>query len=106
MNVDEMVHGTQDAMNVGRIFGEPIEKDGVTIIPVAKMMGGAGGGGGADAAGGGGFGLRARPAGVYVIKEGSVRWEPALDVNRIALGAQLVAVFFFLFLRAAVKRRK
>ncbi|HZL02416.1 MAG TPA: hypothetical protein VFC48_04760, partial [Cellulomonas sp.] len=28
------------------MFGEPFERGGVTIIPVAKVMGGSGGGGG------------------------------------------------------------
>jgi uncharacterized spore protein YtfJ len=106
MNVDEMIHGTQDAMNVKRIYGEPIERDGLTLIPAAKMSGGGGGGGDAENNGGGGFGLRARPVGAYVIKDGEVRWEPALDLNRIILGAQVVAIFFFLVLRAAFKRRK
>ncbi|MDP9269798.1 MAG: sporulation protein [Chloroflexota bacterium] len=106
MNVDEMVHGTQDAINVRRVFGDPIEKDGITIIPAAKVMGGGGGGADAEQNGGGGFGIRARPAGVYVIREGNVTWQPAIDVNRIVLGAQVVAIVFFLFLRAIFKRRK
>jgi uncharacterized spore protein YtfJ len=106
MNVDEMVHSTQDALNVKRVFGDPIEKEGITIIPTAKVMGGGGGGGDAENNAGGGFGIRSRPAGVYVIKDGDVRWEPALDLNRIILGAQVVAIFFLLVLRAALKRRK
>jgi len=106
MNVDEMIRGTQDSINVKRVYGEPIEKDGLTIIPAAKVMGGGGGGGDAENNAGGGFGVRARPAGAYVIKDGKVSWEPALDLNRIILGGQIVAIFFLLVLRAALKRRK
>jgi uncharacterized spore protein YtfJ len=106
MNVDEMIRGTQDAMTVKRIYGEPIERDGLTIIPAAKVTGGGGGGGDAENNAGGGFGVRARPAGAYVIKDGKVSWEPALDLNRIILGGQIVAIFFLLVLRAAFKRRK
>ena len=106
MNVDEMIRGTQDSMSVKRIYGEPIERDGLTIIPAAKVTGGGGGGGDAENNAGGGFGVRARPVGVYVIKDGDVRWEPALDLNRIILGGQIVAIFFLLVLRAALKRRK
>jgi uncharacterized spore protein YtfJ len=106
MNVDEMIRGTQDAMSAKRIYGEPIERDGLTIIPAAKVSGGGGGGGDAEHNGGGGFGVRARPVGAYVIKDGEVRWEPALDLNRIILGGQIVAIFFLLVLRAALKRRK
>ena len=32
---------------------------------------------------GSGFGLEARPVGAYVIEDGNVRWEPAIDVSRI-----------------------
>ena len=106
MNVDEMIRGTQDAMTVKRVYGDPIEKDGLTVIPAAKVTGGGGGGGDAENNAGGGFGLRARPGGAYVIKDGKVSWEPALDLNRVILGAQVVAIFFFLVLRAAFKRRK
>jgi len=106
MDVDEMIRGTQDSINVKFVYGEPIEKDGLTIIPAAKVMGGGGGGGDAESNAGGGFGVRARPAGAYVIKDGEVSWEPALDLNRIILGGQIVAIFFLLVLRAALKRRK
>ena len=50
-----------DAITVKRVFGEPYEKDGLTIIPAAMIGGGGGGGGGHDAQNqegeGGGFGL-------------------------------------------------
>jgi uncharacterized spore protein YtfJ len=86
-NIDEMLEGARDAMSVKRVFGDPIESEGVTIVPVAKVAGGGGGGGDAANNGGGGFGLAARPAGVYVIKDGEVTWKPAIDVSRILLAA-------------------
>lgn len=82
-----------------------MEKDGITVIPVAKIQGG-GGGGGDDKAGGAGFGLNTRPAGVFVIKEGKVSWQPALDLNRVILGGQLVGVVALLTIRAFARRRK
>ena len=57
-----------DAINVKRVFGDPIETEGVTVIPAAKVGGGGGGGGDNENNGGGGFGLGARPVGAYVIK--------------------------------------
>ena len=36
-----------------------------------------------------GFGVSGRPVGAYVIKDGKVSWEPALDLNRIILGGQI-----------------
>jgi uncharacterized spore protein YtfJ len=86
MNVHELVTTTRDALDARTVFGEPIERDGVTVIPAAVLRGGVGGGGGQDEQGqrgeGGGFGLTARPAGAYVIKGGVVRWQPAFDLNR------------------------
>ena len=105
MNVDEMLTGARDAVTVKRVYGDPIEKNGVTLIPAAKVSGGAGGGGDAENNAGGGFGISAKPAGAYVIKGGAVEWQPALDINRIVLGGQIVAIFFFLFLRTLVKSR-
>lgn len=45
VNMDEMLAGARDAMTVKRVYGDPIEKDGITIIPAAKIRGGGGGGG-------------------------------------------------------------
>ena len=54
--------------------------------------------------GSGGGGFNAKPAGVYVVKDGRVTWQPALDVNRIVMGGQLVAIVVALTLRAIFKR--
>jgi uncharacterized spore protein YtfJ len=105
MNVDEMVHGTHEAMNVRRVYGDPIEKDGLTLIPVASVTGGGGGGGDKDQNGGGGFGLSAKPSGAYVIKGGEVSFQPTVDVNRAILGGQIIAIFLILALRAILKRK-
>ncbi len=32
-----------DTLTAKRVFGEPYEKNGMTVVPVAKVMGGAGG---------------------------------------------------------------
>lgn len=101
MDVPTILAQARDAMSVQRVFGEPIERDGVTIIPVAVIRGGGGGGEGTgpsrDSAqlttgGGVGFGLIASPLGVYVIKGGTVRWRPAVDVNRLLVAAPVVAL--------------
>ena len=93
MNVDELLSGARDSMSVRKVFGEPIEEDGLTVIPVAKVAGGGGGGGDTEGNGGGGFGLAAKPAGVYVIKDGEVSWKPSVDPDRIMLGWQMVTMF-------------
>ena len=122
MDVHEVLNQARDAMTVKRVFGDPYEKDGVTVIPVANVMGGAGAGGGQGAgarpAGGGeetvaeatadsgygmGYGLRATPAGVYVIKGGDVEWKPALDMNRLTLQRAGVAIVALFVLRSIIR---
>lgn len=45
--------------------------------------------GGGDAEGSG-FATRIKPLGVYVVDGTGVRWRPAVDVNRVVLGGQVV----------------
>jgi uncharacterized spore protein YtfJ len=111
MNPDEVLGAARDALTVRRVFGDPIERDGAIVIPVARVRGGGGGGGGRGEAEqhgatgwGGGFGLDARPVGVYVIREGQVSWQPAIDVTRIALQGQIVAIAALLVIRTLVRR--
>ncbi len=72
-------------------------------------MGGVGGGSGdqpdGTTGGGGGFGVPARPVGAYVIRGEQVDWEPALDLNRVILGGQVVAVLALLVLRSIRRSR-
>src|ERR671919_1606398 len=110
MEVNDVISQARDAMSVKRVFGEPYEKNGVTVIPAARVQGGAGGGGGEGPEGqgkgsGSGFGLAARPVGAYLIRGDEVTWRPAVDLNRIVLGAQVVAIVALLTLRAIVKAR-
>ena len=109
----ETVRDAIEHAAAGKVFGAPVEHDGITVLPVAKVSGGGGGGGGTgpaeggrDASGaGGGLGLSAKPLGVFVIKDGAVAWQPALDVNKVIIGAQIVAVAALLVVRAIVKSR-
>lgn len=106
MNVDEMLTGVRDAMRAQTVFSDAIERDGMTVIPAAKVRGGGGGGEDTEHNGGGGFGIAAKPAGAYVIRGGEVEWQPAIDVNRIVLGGQVVAVFaLFVLWRWVASRR-
>jgi hypothetical protein len=104
MNTQEILTGAQGAMTARRVFGDPIELRGVTILPVASVGGGGGGGQRGNEDGGVGFGVRARPAGVYVIRDdGSVSWRPALNLNLVILGGQLVGLAAILSLRSVLK---
>jgi hypothetical protein len=108
-DVQESVSRVRDAISVKRVFGEPFEKGGVTVIPAARVAGGGGGGlqngrgRGAETGFGSGFGMVGRPAGVFVIKGDRVRWQPAVDP------AVFVLAFTMLVLgrrRAARRRRR
>ncbi len=97
-------------ISVQRVFGDPYEKNGVTVIPAARVQGGAGGGGGDGPGGegtgiGAGFGVNARPAGAFVIRGEEVDWRPAIDVNRVILGGQLIAIAALWLARTVVKSR-
>jgi len=97
----------------GRAFGEPVAQGGVVLLPVAKISGLAAGGGGtgpADQSGqpegsGGGFGTSVKGLGVFILKDGKVSWRPAIDVNRIVLGGQLVAITALLVVRGILRDR-
>jgi uncharacterized spore protein YtfJ len=103
MNALDVLSQTRDAMTARRVYGDPYEQEGVTVIPAANVMGGGGGGGDTAGNGGGGFGLTARPAGAWVIKDGEARWRPALDLNRVIFMGQLIALVGLLVTRSIVK---
>jgi uncharacterized spore protein YtfJ len=110
MDVQDVIAQARDTLTVKRVFGEPYEKDGVTVIPAARVQGGAGGGSGEDPnsqgrGSGSGFGVTARPVGAFIIRDGDLNWRPAVDVNRIILGGQVVVVVALLTVRAIVKSR-
>jgi uncharacterized spore protein YtfJ len=122
--LDEILADAGKTLGVRRIYGEPYEKNGVTVITAARVMGGAGGGGAtevgspgatdatADSAAGNpatgsgvGFGMSGGPVGAFVIKGDEVKWVPAVDVNRLMLGFQIAIVVFFLVMRSMSKTR-
>ena len=103
MNTLESLSQARDAITVRRVYGDPYQEEGVTLIPAANVMGGGGGGADQQGNGGAGFGMRAHPAGAWVIKDGDVRWRPAIDVNRLIFMGQIVAIVALLTIRSVVK---
>jgi uncharacterized spore protein YtfJ len=72
------------------VFGAPVERDGVTVIPVAAIRSGIGGGGGSDPSKGqggegGGGGGSASAAGYIEIKEGRTRFVPVVHPARMLM---------------------
>jgi uncharacterized spore protein YtfJ len=98
---------------VKSVFGEPIQANGKTVVPVAKIAYGFGAGfgtgkGGAIAdqqgeGGGGGGGVRAFPAGVLEITDKATRFVPFVDLAW--LGAAFTAGVVLSSLVLARRRR-
>lgn len=102
MTPDTLLDRATGHLAIGRVFGEPIERDGVTFIPVAVVMGGGGAGSDPRTGSGGGFGGVVRGIGAYTISNGVVRYRPAVDVSTLAL----VAMITLPSLARALGRRK
>jgi uncharacterized spore protein YtfJ len=97
------IDGIKDAITVKRVFGDPYEVAGTTVIPVAAVRGGGGGGGGGGmgpegeggpstgSGAGMGFGIADRPIGVYEVRDGEVVWRPSVDKTKVIVGFQVLA---------------
>ena len=104
MNSRDLIKQARGAMTGKRVYGKPVKANGVTVIPAARVVGGGGGGNGNGPEGfglgeGAGFGVLARPVGAFVIKDGDVRWKPAIDLLQLAG----VALLLLLAARSIVK---
>jgi uncharacterized spore protein YtfJ len=107
MEIGALLARAGENIHAGRAFGDPVVRDGCTVVPCAFVLGagGAGGGTGTDQqgapgeGGGGGHFSVSWPVGAYVIADGDVRWVPAVDVTRLVLAGLVL-------LRAAPKLRR
>jgi uncharacterized spore protein YtfJ len=109
VKIDDLLARATGSFTARIVYAEPVEKDGVTVIAAARIAGGGGGGSGVDQRGqqgeGGGLGLVARPVGAFIIKDGTLRWEPAVDVNRMITTVGAVAVAALLVVGRSIRRR-
>ena len=90
------------------VFGEAVERDGVTVIPVARVRWGFGGGGGSAPEGGGsggGGGVVADPIGYIEITSAGASFRPiALPFGAVrVLGAAIAAA---IVIRALARLRR
>src|SRR2546427_13180801 len=91
MNALEVLNQTRDAMTARRVYGEPYQQDGVTVIPAANVWGGGGGGGDTEGNGGGGVGGVARPPPGLGVKDGRGGWGAGGAVDRLGLKGRAAA---------------
>lgn len=101
--------------NVQAVFGEPVERGGLTVIPVAKVRWGFGGGSGSGknedkhesgTGSGGGGGAQATPVGYIEIADGVAGFRPIKDPASLwplVLACGLAAVMVLGALRRMIK---
>jgi uncharacterized spore protein YtfJ len=87
---------------VSTIFGEPVQREHVTVIPVAKARFGFGGGGGSGSrerdegsGGGGGGGVAVSPVGYIEVRDDGAEFKRILsrtDVVALAAAASVAAL--------------
>jgi uncharacterized spore protein YtfJ len=119
---DELVHRLStipEEMGAGACFGTPVERDGHTLIPVARLSfgyglgfgrgtgsksapsgnGAVGGEGGEGEGGGGGGGGSSTPVAIIDMTPSEVRIEPIIDQTRISVAGITLAgwMAFWLF---------
>lgn len=109
--VEQTLGRIVEAASVSAVFGQPVERGEITIIPCSEIVVGMGLGGGngtgmaqkegetssGEGVGGGG-GARGRPVAAIVVTRQGVRIEPIVDVTKVALAGATTAAFVFLWL--------
>jgi uncharacterized spore protein YtfJ len=99
------------------IFGEPVEKDGITVIPVARARWGfgsssPGGNSGENQKGGGtggGAGVKVSPVGYVEVKDGRARFRPIYDpamVTQIIVASGIVAALLLQAVRRLLSKSR
>jgi hypothetical protein len=99
--LDRLAERVGAAAQARAVFADPVERDGVTVIPVAKARWGFGGGSGRNAEGGGsggGGGGGVSPLGYIEVRDGTAKFKwirgprpaVALAAAVIVLGAVLM----------------
>jgi uncharacterized spore protein YtfJ len=103
--------------SVKTVFGEPLQVDGRTIIPVAKVRYGFGVGFGglgrgtkekaeepSGEGGGGGAGVSITPVALLEITGQETKVKPVVDVTRLAVAGMLLAAWNVLWITYTIRR--
>lgn len=107
-----------DRASVKTVFGEPLQIDGRTIIPVAKVRYGFGVGFGgmgrgkkereeqepSGEGGGGGAGVSVTPVALLEITGQETKVKPVVDVTRLAVAGMLLAAWNVLWITYTIRR--
>jgi uncharacterized spore protein YtfJ len=97
--LDRLAERLGGTANAATIFGAPVERGDVTVIPVARAAYGFGGGSGTrsgEEGSGGGGGVRVAPVGYIEMRPGVVLYRPIRDwavlIPALAAGGVLTLV--------------
>ena len=104
--VDELLESIGQVVgrraHVSVVFGEPVERAGLTVIPVAKVRFGFGAGGGSGSRAGekgsgrgGGGGAAVRPTGYIEVRDGSAEYKrisTPTDLLALVLAGSIAAL--------------
>jgi uncharacterized spore protein YtfJ len=101
--LDRISQAVGDKAKASTIFGDPVEREGITVIPVAKARFGFGGGAGSGtgqsgeegSGGGGGGGAMVTPVGYIEVRAGSAEFKRIgnpTDVLALVAAASLAAL--------------
>jgi uncharacterized spore protein YtfJ len=97
--------------NASTVFGTPVERDGVTVVPVAAARFGLGAGSGSDPSkgqngegGGGGGGVT--PVGYIELKGGRSRYVPVVHPARMLALVCCTVLAALLIMRPATNRQR
>ena len=116
-SIQEVLHSVEEPLknaSVGNVYGDPIETQGKTLIPVAKIAYGFGGGAGkphhngkhGDAEGGGaGGGAYAAPYGVLEVTPDGTKLIRFTDYRRTFVAVSL-GMFFGMILSSRRRRHR
>ena len=107
-SVEQVLGQLASSARVDAVFGQPIEREGATVIPCAEIAIGLGMGTGSGpmdekgqptgSGGGGGGGGRGRPIAVVIMTKDGVRVEPVLDLTKVVLATFSTGAFMLFWL--------
>lgn len=104
--VQRLAESLGGVANAARVYAAPVERDGVTVIPVARAAYGFGGGGGNKAGeegSGGGGGIMLTPVGYIEMYQGKTRFRTIRDPQMWVKVAAISGLFTLLTARSILK---
>ena len=98
--VNQLAERLGGMASASAVYSPPVERDGITVIPVARIQMGFGAGGGdgtmtsaqnTGSGGGGGGGVSATPLGFIAVSHGHAEFHPIRHQMRVAECAPVIA---------------